>query len=92
MIIKSREELSGYLIFQSLKEVESVAEKLREKAQKPNCWEEGHTRSCASWMYDFGKTTELCFSLLICQTVLTQYLPQKTAVRIKGALRKEPGT
>lgn len=48
MIIKSREELSGYLIFQSLKQGESVAEKLREKAQKPNYWEGGHTRSGAS--------------------------------------------
>lgn len=48
MIVKSREELSGYLIFQSLKQVESVAKELREKAQKPNCWEAGHPRSGAS--------------------------------------------
>lgn len=72
--------------------VGSVAEKLRQKAQKSNYQGWGGDRGHTQGQLLPKLISQLCLSFLIYQVGIIKYLPEMSIVKTKGALRQVPGT
>lgn len=70
----------------------SIAEKLRQKAQKSNYQGWGRDRSHTQGQLLPKLISQLCLSFLIYQVGIIKYVPQMSIVRTTGALRQVPGT